>query len=82
MTDKKDVKEDHPLVPLTLYNKYKGLCEPLLKKNTDNNFEGGFASKLMHKDLSLAISAARNSKTKVDFTKQAYEIFSEIIKGF
>jgi len=47
----------------------------------DNNFEGGFASKLMHKDLSLAISAARNSKTKVDFTKQAYEIFSEIIKG-
>jgi nucleoside-diphosphate-sugar epimerase len=25
-----DVTEDHPLVPLTLYNKYKGLCEPLL----------------------------------------------------
>ena len=40
VSDKKDVKEDHPLVPLTLYNKYKGLCEPLLKKNTDNNFEG------------------------------------------
>ena len=32
VSDKKDVKEDHPLVPLTLYNKYKGLCEPLLKK--------------------------------------------------
>ena len=40
VSDKKDVEEDHPLVPLTLYNKYKGLCEPLLNKNTDNNFEG------------------------------------------
>ena len=32
VSDKKDVKEDHPLVPLTLYNKYKGLCEPILFK--------------------------------------------------
>tara|TARA_B100001971_G_C17986521_1_gene430101 strand:- start:33 stop:686 length:654 start_codon:yes stop_codon:yes gene_type:complete len=40
LSDKKDVKEDHPLVPLTLYNKYKGMCEPLLLKHTDENFEG------------------------------------------
>lgn len=40
VSDKKDVKEDHPLVPLTLYNKYKGLCEPILKEYTDINFEG------------------------------------------
>ena len=40
ISDKKDVKEDHPLVPLTLYNKFKGMCEPLLFKHTDNNFEG------------------------------------------
>ncbi len=40
VSDKKDVKEDHPLVPLTLYNKYKGLCEPILKEHTDNNFDG------------------------------------------
>ena len=40
ISDKKDVTEDYPLVPLTLYNKYKGLCEPVLKNNTDNNFEG------------------------------------------
>jgi nucleoside-diphosphate-sugar epimerase len=40
VSDKKDVKEDHPLVPLTLYNKYKGLCEPILKEHTDNNFNG------------------------------------------
>jgi len=35
-----DVTEDHPLVPLTLYNKYKGMCEPLLFKHTDDNFVG------------------------------------------
>ena len=40
VSKQKDVREDHPLVPLTLYNKYKGLCEPLLFKHTDKNFEG------------------------------------------
>ncbi len=40
VSDKQDVTEDHPLVPLTLYNKYKGMCEPLLKKHTDKNFVG------------------------------------------
>ena len=35
-----NVKEDHPLVPLTLYNKYKGMCEPILFKHTDENFVG------------------------------------------
>ena len=63
VSDKKDVKEDHPLVPLTLYNKYKGLCEPLLFKHTDEKFEGvifrpatvcGYAPKL-RLDLSVNI---------------------------
>lgn len=35
-----NVTEDHPLVPLTLYNKFKGLCEPLLLKHTDEKFVG------------------------------------------
>lgn len=35
-----DVTEDHPLVPLTLYNKYKGMCEPLLQKHADESFTG------------------------------------------
>ena len=30
VSDAPDVTEDHPLVPLTDYNKYKGLCEPIL----------------------------------------------------
>ncbi len=40
VSDKPDVTEDHPLVPLTLYNKYKGECEPILEKYTDENFIG------------------------------------------
>jgi nucleoside-diphosphate-sugar epimerase len=30
VSDAPKVTEDHPLVPLTDYNKYKGLCEPIL----------------------------------------------------
>ncbi len=38
VSDKKNVREDHPLVPLTLYNKFKGLCEPILNKYADDDF--------------------------------------------
>jgi nucleoside-diphosphate-sugar epimerase len=38
ISEEPDVKEDHPLVPLTLYNKYKGMCEHILFKHTDENF--------------------------------------------
>jgi len=38
VSDSPDVTEDHPLVPLTLYNKFKGLCEPLLKKHQSEDF--------------------------------------------
>src|SRR3546814_9835720 len=40
VSDAPDVTEDHPLVPLTLYNKYKGMCDPLLASHTDENFVG------------------------------------------
>ena len=40
ISEEKNITEEHPLVPLTLYNKYKGICEPLLFKHTDENFEG------------------------------------------
>src|SRR6516225_9173832 len=33
-----EVTEEHPLVPLTLYNKFKGMCEPLLLKHMANDF--------------------------------------------
>ena len=38
VSDAPEVTEDHPLVPLTLYNKYKGLCEPLLWKHQGPGF--------------------------------------------
>lgn len=34
-----DVTEGHPLVPLTLYNKYKGMCEPILNQYKSDSFE-------------------------------------------
>ena len=76
VSDAPDVTEDHPLVPLTLYNKYKGMCEPLLKKHTDDSFVGvifrpatvcGYAPRL-RLDLSVNIltnHAVTNNKITV-----------------
>ena len=76
VSDQPDVTEDHPLVPLTLYNKYKGMCEPLLLKHTDDRFVGvifrpatvcGYAPRL-RLDLSvniLANHAVTNNKITV-----------------
>ena len=38
VSDAPEVTEEHPLVPLTEYNKYKGLCEPLLLKYQSPDF--------------------------------------------
>ena len=38
VSDKPNVTEDHPLVPLTLYNKYKGICEPVLFRHMTDDF--------------------------------------------
>jgi nucleoside-diphosphate-sugar epimerase len=38
VSDQPDVTEEHPLLPLTLYNKYKGMCEPLLFKHQSDDF--------------------------------------------
>ena len=38
VSDAPDITEEHPLVPLTLYNKYKGMCEPLLWKHQSPDF--------------------------------------------
>lgn len=38
VSDAPEVTEDHPLIPLTDYNKYKGMCEPLLFKHESDNF--------------------------------------------
>jgi len=38
VSDKENVTEDHPLVPLTDYNRYKGLCEPILLRYQTDDF--------------------------------------------
>ena len=38
VSDSPNVTEEHPLLPLTLYNKYKGMCEPLLWKYNSDDF--------------------------------------------
>lgn len=38
VSEQPDVTEDHPLLPLTLYNKYKGMCEPLLFQHQSPEF--------------------------------------------
>ena len=76
VSDQADVTEEHPLVPLTLYNKFKGMCEPLLTKHTDERFVGvtfrpatvcGYAPR-QRLDLSVNIltnHAVNNGKIKV-----------------
>lgn len=38
VSDDPDVTEDHPLVPVSLYNKYKAMCEPVLREAQAPNF--------------------------------------------
>lgn len=38
VSDAPEVTEDHPLIPITDYNKYKGLCEPVLLKYQSPEF--------------------------------------------
>ena len=38
VSDSPNVTEEHPLLPLTLYNKFKGMCEPLLWKHKSDDF--------------------------------------------
>ena len=38
VSDAPEVTEEHPLVPLTDYNKYKGLCEPILLRHQSADF--------------------------------------------
>jgi len=38
VSDAPEVTEEHPLVPLTDYNKYKGLCEPILLRYQSSDF--------------------------------------------
>ena len=38
VSEQPNVTEDHPLLPLTLYNKFKGMCEPILWQHKSDDF--------------------------------------------
>ncbi|MFN4284050.1 MAG: NAD-dependent epimerase/dehydratase family protein [Alphaproteobacteria bacterium] len=38
ISDSPDVTEEHPLLPVSLYNKFKGMCEPILWKHKADDF--------------------------------------------
>ncbi len=38
VSDDPDVREDHPLKPVSLYNQYKAMCEPVLLEEQDPDF--------------------------------------------
>ena len=92
VSKEKNVTEDHPLVPLTLYNKFKGMCEPLLFKHTNKDFVGvifrpatvcGYAPKL-RLDLSVNIltnhAVCKNKITVFSHVLQ-FVLIKSVIKG-
>lgn len=57
------------------YNPVPGVMEGV---PSSRNYEGGFASKLMAKDLSLAATSAKEVGAKCPMTSKAQEIFTEL----
>jgi 3-hydroxyisobutyrate dehydrogenase len=47
----------------------------------DNDFLPGFSAKLMSKDLKLAITAAKESNSSVNFGKMAEQLFTKMAQG-
>jgi len=47
----------------------------------DNDFLPGFSAKLMSKDLKLAVNAASQSSSKIEFGKKAEEMFTKMAEG-
>ena len=47
----------------------------------DNNFAPGFSAKLMSKDLKLAINAAKQTNSNIEFGQKAEEMFTKMAEG-
>ena len=47
----------------------------------DNHFLPGFSAKLMSKDLKLALTAAKESKSTVNFGKMAEQLYTKMAEG-
>ncbi|CAL5184159.1 unnamed protein product [Lathyrus oleraceus] len=60
------------------YNPVPGLMEGV---PSSRDYNGGFASKLMAKDLNLAVESAKLAGCKYPLTSQAQEIYTELCNG-
>ena len=47
----------------------------------DKDYEGGFATALMYKDLGLAVDAAAETKSKINYGIQTYEKYKEVTEN-
>ena len=47
----------------------------------DKNYEGGFATALMYKDLGLAVDAAAETKSKINYGIQTFEKYKEVTEN-
>ena len=47
----------------------------------DNNYEGGFATALMYKDLGLAVDAAAETKSNINYGIQTYEKYKQVTEN-
>ena len=47
----------------------------------DKNYEGGFATALMYKDLGLAVDAAAETKSKINYGIQTYEKYKKVTEN-
>ncbi len=59
------------------YCPYKGIGP---KSPSDDDFKAGFSSTLMLKDLTLAMSAAKETNTKINYGLQSHKKFQSIVQ--
>ena len=76
----KKCNREHPLVPLTLYNKYKGMCEPQLLEETNNNFCGVIfrPATVCGYSLRQRLDLSVNILTNFAVNKKFIKVFGEI----
>ena len=48
---------------------------------SDNNYKGGFATALMYKDLGLAVDAAVETKSNINYGIQTYEKYKQVTEN-
>ncbi|KAI8911710.1 NAD binding domain of 6-phosphogluconate dehydrogenase-domain-containing protein [Gorgonomyces haynaldii] len=58
------------------YNPVPGVMENV---PSSRDYEGGFAAVLTHKDMALAMDAARDTKSTVVLSSAAYQIYNQLI---